>query len=94
MHSTMWAPGPSDLPRPRNRAAPPLGVQGYPALVAASSLPIVAIGDVQVADVPALAATGVAGIAMVRAIMASADPAAVVRQVVQAFDEVRVSSGS
>lgn len=53
-----------------------------------------AIGDVQVADVPALAATGVAGIAMVRAIMASADPAAVVRQVVQAFDEVRVSSGS
>ena len=72
----------------------PLGVQGYPALVAASSLPIVAIGDVQVADVPALAATGVAGIAMVRAIMASADPAAVVRQVVQAFDEVRVSSGS
>lgn len=56
----------------------PLGVQGYPELVAASSLPVVAIGDVQVADVPALAATGVAGVAMVRAIMASDDPAAVV----------------
>lgn len=69
----------------------PLGVQGYPALVGASSLPVVAIGDVQVADVPALAATGVAGVAMVRAIMASDDPAAVVRQVVQSFDEVRVS---
>ena len=68
-----------------------LGVQGYPALVGASSLPVVAIGDVQVADVPALAATGVAGVAMVRAIMASDDPAAVVRQVVQAFDEARVS---
>jgi len=37
------------------------------------------------------AATGVAGVAMVRAIMASDDPAAVVRQVVQSFDEVRVS---
>lgn len=69
----------------------PLGVQGYPALVGASSLPVVAIGDVQVADVPALAATGVAGVAMVRAIMASDDPAAVVRQVVQSFDEVRVN---
>ena len=69
----------------------PLGVQGYPALVGASSLPVVAIGDVQVADVPVLAATGVAGVAMVRAIMASDDPAAVVRQVVQSFDEVRVS---
>ena len=66
----------------------PLGVQGYPELVAASSLPVVAIGDVQVADVPALAATGVAGVAMVRAIMASDDPAAVVRQVIQAFDRV------
>ena len=69
----------------------PLGVRGYPALVGASSLPVVAIGDVQVADVPVLAATGVAGVAMVRAIMASDDPAAVVRQVVQSFDEVRVS---
>ena len=69
----------------------PLGVQGYPAFVGASSLPVVAIGDVQVADVPALAATGVAGVAMVRTIMASDDPAAVVRQVVQSFDEVRVS---
>ncbi|GAE81448.1 thiamin-phosphate pyrophosphorylase [Cutibacterium acnes JCM 18920] len=43
------------------------------------------------ADVPVLAATGVAGVAMVRAIMASDDPAAVVRQVVQSFDEVRVN---
>ncbi|PIS93723.1 thiamine phosphate synthase [Cutibacterium acnes] len=75
----------------KESARSPLGVQGYPALVGASSLPVVAIGDVQVADVPVLAATGVAGVAMVRAIMASDDPAAVVRQVVQSFDEVRVS---
>jgi len=32
-----------------------------------------------------------AGVWVVRAIMASDDPAAVVRQVVQSFDEVRVS---
>ncbi|MSS44769.1 thiamine phosphate synthase [Cutibacterium sp. WCA-380-WT-3A] len=69
----------------------PRGVQGYPALVKASSLPIVAIGDVQVADVPSLVATGVSGVAMVRAIMGSDDPAQVVRQVVRAFDGVRVS---
>ena len=49
----------------KDSGRPPLGVEGYPALVQASSVPIVAIGDVQVDDVPALAMTGVAGVAMV-----------------------------
>ncbi|MEE1650770.1 thiamine phosphate synthase [Brachybacterium sp. J144] len=62
----------------------PLGVAGYPALVAATSLPIVAIGDVTPADVPALRATGVAGVALVRAVMDAEDPAAVVREVLRA----------
>ena len=55
----------------------------------ASSLPIVAIGDVQVDDVPALATTGVAGVAMVRAVMAADDPAAVVTEAIKAFDRGR-----
>ncbi|CAM2731956.1 thiamine phosphate synthase [Actinomyces slackii] len=58
----------------------PLGVGGYRDLVAASALPIVAIGNVRPDDVPALAATGVAGTAMVRAIMAAPDPAVEVRR--------------
>lgn len=59
---------------------PPLGVAGYPALVAATSLPVVAIGDVQAGDVPDLAGTGVAGVALVRAVMAATDPEDVVRR--------------
>ena len=45
----------------------PIGLEGYPRLVELSQLPIVAIGDVQPADVTDLAATGIAGVAMVRA---------------------------
>lgn len=59
----------------------PLGVGGYPAIVAATSLPVVAIGDVTPADVPDLMTTGIAGVALVRAIMTAKDPSAVVRQV-------------
>lgn len=66
----------------------PLGVAGYPELVKASSLPIVAIGDVTPADVAVLSRTGVAGVAMVRAIMTAADPGAVVRGVLTDFTSV------
>ena len=55
----------------------------------ASSRPVVAIGDVQVDDVAALATTGIAGVAMVRAVMAADDPAAVVAQAIAAFDRGR-----
>ncbi|APT83773.1 thiamine-phosphate pyrophosphorylase [Corynebacterium aquilae DSM 44791] len=52
----------------------PLWVDGYPPLVAATSLPIVAIGDVTVEDVADLSATGIAGVAMVRCLMNADDP--------------------
>nr|WP_240940848.1 thiamine phosphate synthase [Corynebacterium ammoniagenes] len=45
----------------------PIDLEGYPHLVELSKLPIVAIGDVQPGDVAELAATGIAGVAMVRA---------------------------
>ncbi|WP_124039987.1 thiamine phosphate synthase [Neoactinobaculum massilliense] len=59
----------------------PIGVEGYGPLVGATRLPLIAIGDVEPGDVPALAAQGVAGVAMVRAVMQAEDPAAVVRDV-------------
>ncbi|MCG7308267.1 thiamine phosphate synthase [Brachybacterium sp. ACRRE] len=64
----------------------PLGIDGYRTLFASTRLPIVAIGDVMPADVPALAATGVAGVALMRAIMGASDPAAVVREVLAGFE--------
>ena len=70
----------------------PLGVDGYPPLVAASSIPIVAIGDVQVDDVAALASTGIAGVAMVREVMHAKDPAAVVTRVLSDFNANCINS--
>ena len=64
----------------------PIGVDGYPQLVAASRVPVVAIGDVRPEDAAALASTGVAGVALVRALARSRDPQRDVRRVVSAFD--------
>ena len=63
----------------------PLGLEGYPALVEASRVPVVAIGDVRAEDAADLAATGVAGVAIVRGFMNSADPRATARQVFTGF---------
>jgi len=59
----------------------PLGLEGYPALVRATMLPVVAIGDVTPADARDLSGTGVAGVALVRAVMDAPAPAAAVREV-------------
>lgn len=63
----------------------PLGLDGFRPLVSATRLPIVAIGDVQPDDAAALARTGVAGVAVVRAVMQADGPGAVVRRMVAAF---------
>lgn len=63
----------------------PIGLKGYPALVDASPVPLVAIGDVTAADAPALAAAGVDGVAVVRGFAHSDDPAAYAREILEAF---------
>lgn len=65
---------------------PPVGLDGYPARAKATRLPVLAIGDVTLADVPALAATGVAGVALVREIMAADDPGAVTAACLAAWE--------
>ncbi len=77
--------GPYRLTPTKDSGRAPIGVDGYPALVAGTRLPVVAIGDVTAADAPALAGTGVAGVALVRALMEAVDPDVVVRQVLGAF---------
>lgn len=87
-----WAPmvdylgaGPFRPTPTKDSGRAPLGVAGYRVLTAASALPVVAIGGITPPDVEALAGTGVAGVAVVRAIMDSGDPGQVVRGVLRAF---------
>ncbi len=70
----------------KDSGRPALGVGGYPALVAQTSLPVVAIGDVTPDDVPALRQTGIAGVALLRAVMGADDPAAVVHHVLRGWE--------
>ena len=61
-------------------APPPLGHAGFARLVAATSLPAVAIGGVTCDDLPPLRAAGAAGAAVVSAICAAKDPGAAARE--------------
>ena len=79
--------GPFQLTPTKDSGREPLGVGGYGELIAATSLPIVAIGNINPKDVAALARTGVAGVALVRAIMNAEDPRSVVQDTIAAFDE-------
>ncbi|MGP9537596.1 thiamine phosphate synthase [Brachybacterium sp. AOP43-C2-M15] len=72
----------------------PLGLEGSARLVDETRLPVVAIGGLTAADAPALATTGVAGMAVVRAIMDAERPEAVARQIVAAFSDRRAAPGS
>lgn len=63
-----------------------LGTAGYRDLVAATRLPIVAIGGIAVEDVPALTRTGIAGVALVRGLMNADDPERAARDVIAAVE--------
>lgn len=66
--------------------AAPLGFDGLARIAAASPLPVVAIGGIVAGDIPALRATGCAGLAVVSAIAASADPEAATRALRMAWE--------
>jgi thiamine-phosphate pyrophosphorylase len=68
--------GPVRATATKPEPAAPLGLDGTARLVAASPLPCVAIGGIGVETAAAVRATGAAGIAVVSAICAAADPAA------------------
>jgi len=70
----------------KSSGRPPLGVAGYPPLVSATRLPVVAIGDVTMPDVPALVRTGVSGTALVRGVMHADSPETVVSSILREFE--------
>ncbi|MBX3274467.1 MAG: thiamine phosphate synthase [Sandaracinaceae bacterium] len=57
----------------------PLGLDGFAEAARAWPVPVYALGGVGVADVPELVARGAAGVAVIRAVYAAADPAAALR---------------
>lgn len=73
--------GPLRFTTTKERLAPVLGLSGYASLMARMAeaglrTPVVAIGGITRADIPALMATGVRGIAVSSAVLRAADPVA------------------
>jgi len=74
-------------------AGPPIGIDGLTALMARIPLPVVAIGGIGPGNAGPVAATGVAGIAVVSAICGSADPKAAARALRALVDQARAARG-
>lgn len=62
------------------RYGAPQGIANLRAAVAASRVPVVAIGGIDAVTVPELKGTGVAGIAVIRAVLAAPDPGEAARR--------------
>ena len=67
----------------------PLGYSGFAAIAAATTLPCVAIGGVQVDDTLALREAGAAGVATVSAICAAEDPRHTAREFAKAWNAAK-----
>lgn len=80
--------GPFRFTTTKERLAPTLGLDGYRRLVGEMeargiTLPIVAIGGITLADVPALMQTGVDGIALSGAVLNAKDPVEEMRKFIE-----------
>lgn len=68
-----------------------LGIEGYKAAIAAldagKRVPVVAIGGIEPADVPAIMATGVDGIAVSGAILRAKDPVQTTAELIKAINQ-------
>ncbi|RQX06005.1 thiamine phosphate synthase [Micromonospora inaquosa] len=63
----------------------PIGADGVRAVVGAVDVPVIAIGGVTAARVPALRAAGAYGVAVVGAVSAAADPARATAELIEAL---------
>jgi thiamine-phosphate pyrophosphorylase len=69
----------------KKRADPVVGVDGLRAAAARSPVPIVAIGGIRIADIPAVREAGARAVALVSALLEGGDPAARVAEACAAF---------
>lgn len=86
--------GPFRATPTKDSGRPPLGLSGYDELAALSQVPMVAIGDITLADVPALARTGIAGVAVVRALMNADNPEDYAARIRAEFDRGAANTGT
>ena len=77
--------GPAFATATKADAGQALGPEGIAALVGGLSLPAVAIGGIDRARAPALAQTGIAGVAVVSALSQAPDPAAEAKAILQVW---------
>ncbi len=80
--------GPFRFTETKKNLSPVLGLAGYQAVMKACrdhgiALPVVAIGGITAADIPAILATGVSGIALSSTILAASDPTAETRKLIK-----------
>ena len=83
--------GPFRFTTTKKKLSPVLGLEGYKSIVQnmrdkGIDLPIVAIGGITVADIPAIMATGVTGIALSGAILGAADPVAMTENILKTLE--------
>lgn len=77
--------GPCHLTSTKEGLPPPIGADGVRAVAGAVDVPVIAIGGVTAATVPALLAAGAHGVAVVGALSGAADPARVTAELLGAL---------
>ncbi len=86
--------GPFAATATKGDAGPPIGAIGLAAVRRLTALPLIAIGGVDEANLGDAVRAGADGIAVVRAIMAAADPAAASRRLRIAIESARKARGA
>jgi len=74
-------------PSASHPGSPPLGVAGLAAIVAAAPCPVLAVGGIEADNVAAAIGAGAAGVAVIGAIVAAADPEAAARELRAALEQ-------
>ena len=70
-------------------AGPPIGLKGLQEVAAAVSIPVVGIGGITPENAAAVIEAGAAGVAVVSAVMAAADPETATRRLARAVEQAR-----
>lgn len=79
--------------RTKPDAGPPIGPEGLRRVVEAVTIPVVGIGGIRAENAGEVIRAGAAGVAVVSAVMAAADPEAATRQLREAVERARGGKG-